>query len=73
MASNFWVVKSSSGWVVKKEGSSRPTSVHSTQTQAWAESRRLARGVGGDAFLKGHDGRIRAQNSYKDAPSAKRG
>ena len=73
MALAYWAIKNSSGWAVKKEGASRPASVHPTQTEAWAETRRLARGVGGNAYLKDQDGRIRAQNSYKDFPPSKRG
>lgn len=72
MGINFWTSKSAHGWQVKKEGATRPSSVHSSQSGAWAEARRLARGVAGDAFLKGSDGRIRAQNSYREnAPRKK--
>ena len=66
MAPNFRATKKSDGWVVKKEGSSSVASVHSTQSGAWAETRRLARGAGGNAFLKDKDGHISAQNSYKE-------
>lgn len=72
-ASNFSVVKTSNGWVVRKDGSSRVASVHSTQTEAWAESRRLARGSGGSAVLRGDDGQIRAQNSYRAGSTVKGG
>jgi hypothetical protein len=73
MADNYWVHKKSDGWAVKKEGSSRATSVHSNQSDAWAEGRRLARGAGGEAYLKGQDGRIRARNTYKDDPFPPKG
>jgi len=66
MTPNYWVTKGSNGWVVKKQGSSRAASIHSTQSEAWAETRRLARGAGGDAILKGSNGKIQAENSYKD-------
>ena len=72
MSTNFWTLKSVHGWAVKKEGATRPSSVHDSQSGAWAEARRLARGVAGDAYLKGSDGRIRAQNSYREnAPGKK--
>lgn len=72
MATSFWTSKSVNGWQVKREGATRPSSVHNSQSGAWNEARRLARGAGGDAYLKGSDGRIRAQNSYKeDAPRKK--
>ncbi|NWG23166.1 MAG: DUF2188 domain-containing protein [Pseudorhodoplanes sp.] len=70
MSSKFYASKGSSGWIVKREGSSRPTSVHATQSEAWAESRRLARGAGGEAVLRSSNGRIQAQNSYRtESPS----
>jgi len=72
MATNFWTLKSAHGWEVKKEGATRPSSVHDSQSGAWAETRRLARGVAGDAYLKGADGRIHAQNSYKENTSRKK-
>jgi hypothetical protein len=72
MASSFWTSKSAGGWQVKKEGASRPSSVHESQSGAWSEARRLARGAGGEAFLKDSNGRIRAQNSYREnAPRKK--
>jgi Uncharacterized protein conserved in bacteria (DUF2188) len=72
MGANFSTTKRSNGWAVKKEGSTRVSSVHSSQLDAWAETRRLARGVSGNAFLKDTEGRIRAQNSYKEnAPRKK--
>jgi len=61
-----------SGWQVKKEGASRPSSVHDSQSGAWGEARRLARGAGGEAFLKDASGRIRAQNSYRENTSRKK-
>ena len=63
--SNYWTSKRSDGsWSVKKEGANRATSIHGTQQNAWNEARRLARGSGSEALLKGRDGKIRARNSY---------
>lgn len=73
MSSNYWASKRSEGWAVKKEGSSRAASVHSNQSEAWAEARRLARGAGGEAFLKGSDGKIRARNTYGKDPFPPKG
>lgn len=61
---NYWTVKNGENWSVKKEESSRASSNHSTQYDAWKETRRLARGSGGEAILQGRDGKIRAKNSY---------
>ncbi len=65
---NYWTTKRNSGWAVKKEGSGRASSTHSTQAEAWKEARRLARGTEGEAFLQGQDGKIRARNTYGHDP-----
>lgn len=73
MTDNYWTSKRGSEWAVKKEGSSRASSLHSTQAEAWNEARRLARGSGGEAFLKGQDGQIRARNTYGKDPFPPKG
>ena len=70
---NYWTTHKSGGWSVRKEGSDRAASVHSTQTEAWSEARRLARGSGGEAFLQGRDGKIRARNTYGHDPYPPKG
>jgi len=64
MSQNYWTTKRSDGWAVKKEGANKASSIHDTQAAAWNEARRLARGAGGEALLKGSDGKIRARNTY---------
>jgi hypothetical protein len=56
------------GWSVKRNGTSKATSVHNTKFEAWKETRRLARGAGTEAFLKGKDGKIRTRNTYGNDP-----
>jgi hypothetical protein len=73
MSNNFWTTKRGDGWAVKREGSSRASSIHETQADAWAETRRLARGSHGEAFLQDSDGRIRARNTYGKDPFPPRG
>lgn len=73
MSSNYWTTKRPDGWAVKREGSARASSIHETQASAWAETRRLARGAGGEALLQGKDGKIRAKNSYGDDPYPPKG
>jgi hypothetical protein len=73
MGASFWTLKSDHGWAVKKEGATRVSSVHSSQSDAWAEARRLARGSDGEAYLKGSDGRIRAKNIYGKGPFPPKG
>ena len=70
----YWTTQKRDGsWSVQRSGSSRSTSIHDTQAAAWKEARRLARGAGADAFLKGSDGTIHASNSYKDDASPSQG
>lgn len=73
MGTSFQVTKKIGGWAVKKEGAAGVTSLHSTQSDAWAETRRLARGAGGEALLRGPDGKIRARNTYGKDPFPPKG
>lgn len=61
---NYWTISHGDGWAVKREGSGRATSVHSTQADAWNETRRRARGEGSEAILQGKDGKIETRNTY---------
>ena len=71
---NYWASKRKDGkWAVKRSNSSKATSLHDTQEQAWKEARRLARGSGSEAFLKGKDGKIRTRNSYGTDPFPPKG
>ncbi len=70
---NFWTTNHKDGWAVKREGTKKASSVHSTQAEAWKETRRRARGAEGEAFLKGKDGKIRARNTYGHDPYPPRG
>lgn len=73
MAKDYWATKHNGGWQVKGSGNDRASSVHSTQSEAWSEARRLARGAGGEALLQGRNGQIRARNSYGDDPFPPKG
>lgn len=73
MAKNYWTTTHSAGWAVKKEGTQRASSVHENQSEAWTETKRLARGSGGEALLQGKDGQIRARNSYGRDPYPPKG
>lgn len=65
---NFWATPHGSRWAVKQEGSNHVASVHPTQSAAWSETRRRARGAGGEALLQGKDGKIRTRNTYGSDP-----
>jgi hypothetical protein len=54
--SAFNAVMKAGGWIVA-EGSGRSASKHTSQDEAWKETRRLARGAGPEAILRGKDGK----------------
>ncbi|MXW41270.1 MAG: DUF2188 domain-containing protein [Synechococcus sp. SB0668_bin_15] len=62
---NYWTQQQPDGqWESKRGGARRATTVTDTQAEAWEDSRQRAREEGGEAFLKGRDGKIRERNSY---------
>lgn len=73
MAKDYWATKHANGWQVKGAGNSRATSVHGTQTEAWAEARFRAAEAKGEAYLTGRNGQIRERNTYGHDPSRTKG
>jgi len=66
---NYWTQPRPDGqWESIREGARRATKVTDTQAEAWEDSRPRAREKGGEAFLKGRDGKIRERNSYGNDP-----
>ena len=62
---NYWTSQWADGiWCVKKAGTTRAASMHSTQAKAWKEAKRLARGEGAEALLIDRDGSVRHRNTY---------
>ena len=71
---DHWVSRRPDGkWQDKKPGAKRASSVHDRQSDAWEAARGGARRDGGEAFLKGRDGRIRERNTYGNDPFPPRG
>jgi Uncharacterized protein conserved in bacteria (DUF2188) len=66
--SNIHVVPRNEGWVVRKEASTRATSVHSTQREAVEAARKIAKHQSGELVIHGRDGRIRDRDSYSSDP-----
>lgn len=66
---NVHVVPRSDGWVIRKEGNSRATSVHKTQRDAVEAARELARAQSTELVIHGRDGRIRNRDSYTSDPT----
>lgn len=73
MAKGQHVVPSTSGWAVRKAGSTRASSVHKTQEQAIAAGTAIARNQGTELYIHGKDGRIRERNSYGRDPHPPKG
>jgi uncharacterized protein DUF2188 len=73
MNTTFSTAKAGKVWVVRKEGTSGISSKHSNRSDAWAETRRLARGSDGNAVLKDTNGSIRARNAYGKEPFRSKG
>ncbi len=61
------------GWAVKREGATRASAVFTTQSDAWSDTRRRARGTEGEALLQGKDGKIRSRNTYGNDPLPPKG
>ena len=71
---DYWTQKRPDGkWETKKEGASRASAVFDTQKEAWGRSKDLARERGGEAYLKGENGRIRDRNTYGHDPRKSKG
>lgn len=67
-ATNIHVVPRIDGWIVRKEGTIRATSVHQTQRDAVDAARKIARNESGELVIHGRDGRIRDRDSYATDP-----
>lgn len=65
---NIHVVPRNDGWIIRKEGSSKATSVHKTQRDAVAAAREMARNLNTELVIHGRDGRIRNRDSYGSDP-----
>ena len=71
---NFWTQQRPDGkWESKREGSERAAKVTETQAEAWDHSKSKAKESGGEAFLKGRDGKIRERNTYGKDPFPPKG
>jgi hypothetical protein len=68
-AKNIHVVPRNDGWIIRKEGASRATSVHETQKSAITAAREIARDQGSELVIHGRDGRIRGRDSYGPEPT----
>ena len=65
---NIHVIRRNEGWVVRKEGTSRATSVHQTQRDAIDAAREIARTWHTELIIHRRDGRIRDRDNYGREP-----
>ena len=63
----------SGGWQVKGAGNSRATKRTSTQAEARSIARSIAMNQKAEVVIHGRNGRIRAKDSYGNAPFLPRG
>lgn len=70
---NQHVVPHEKGWAVKGAGNERATSIHSTQREAVAAARDIARNQGTEMLIHGENGRIRERNTYGNDPFPPKG
>jgi len=67
-AKNIHVVSRNEGWVIRREGTVKATSVHGTQREAVKAGRVIAKNQSGELIIHGRDGRIRERDSYGRDP-----
>ena len=70
---NQYIVRSGSGWGVRGEGNSRLTSRHSTQAEAIAAGRDIARNQSSELRIQGRNGQFREAWSYGNDPHPPKG
>lgn len=70
---NQHVVPHVNGWAVKGAGNDRATSVHTTQCEAIAAARDIARNQHSELLVHGENGRIRERDSYGNDPFPPKG
>ena len=68
MGKNQFVVKHPDGWAVKGAGNEKATKVTSTQKEAIAVGKVIAKNHGSELTIQGRDGRFRQKDSYGNDP-----
>lgn len=67
------VVPNGGKWAVRRAGAERASGVYSTQKEAIARGRELAKNQGTELYVHGEDGRIRERNTYGKDPYPPKG
>ena len=70
---NQHIVPHPQGWAVKSEGASKPSSIHSTQAEAIARGRGIAKNQLSELLIHSRNGQIRSRDSYGNDPHPPKG
>jgi len=70
---NIHVTPHGDKWAVKREGSSRASSLHATQKEAEQKGRQTARKDKTEFFLHNKQGQVRQRDSYGNDPFPPKG
>lgn len=65
------VIPDKCGWAVRREGQPSAARVYPTQAEAIRAAQDAARNLGGELFVHGEDGRIRASHTIGRRPFSK--
>ena len=69
---NIHVVPHDGGWATRREGASRVSSTHRTQTAATNNAARTARREHGEVVIHRQNGEIRDRDSYGNDPASRK-
>lgn len=67
------VVPNGGKWAVRRAGAERASGLFSTQKEAIARARELAKNQGTELYVHGQDGRIRERSSFGKDPLPPKG
>ena len=73
MSKRIHVVPHNQGWATRREGATRVSSVHPTQTAATQQARTTATRERGEVIIHRRNGQIRDANSYGNDPYPPKG
>jgi hypothetical protein len=65
---DYHVIPQGEGWALKREGAQRASSLHTTQTEAIAAGRQLAKQQQTELVIHRANGQIRDSDSYGNDP-----
>lgn len=70
---NQHIVPHPEGWAVKPEGGNKASGVFSTQSEAIAKGKEIAKNQQSELFIHNREGQIRERNTYGNDPHPPKG